>query len=75
MWELKEQFKGYGVHQYNIIMDVLGGWSIETEISVQITGWAKYYSSLGENAEGSFIDDVEHCKKFQNSNMMMLIGC
>ena len=23
------------MHQYNIIMDVLGGWSEETEISVQ----------------------------------------
>jgi len=34
-WELKEQFKGYDVHQYIIIMDVLGGWSKETEISVQ----------------------------------------
>ena len=34
-WELKEQYKGYEVHQYNIIMDVLGGWSKETEISVQ----------------------------------------
>jgi len=34
-WELKEQFKGYDVHQYNIIMGVLDGWSKETEISVQ----------------------------------------
>ena len=37
MWseQLKEQYKGYDMHQYNIIMDVLGGWSKETEISVQ----------------------------------------
>ena len=34
-WELKEQYKGYEVHQYNIIVDVLGGWSEETEISVR----------------------------------------
>ena len=34
-WELKEQYEEYEVHQYNIIMDVLGGWSKETEISVQ----------------------------------------
>ena len=33
--EPKEQYKGYEVHQYNIIMDVLGGWSKETEISVR----------------------------------------
>ena len=24
-WELKEKYKGYEVHQCNIIMDVLGG--------------------------------------------------
>ena len=30
-WELKEKYKGYEVHQYNIIMDVLGGWSEETD--------------------------------------------
>ena len=34
-WELKEKYKGYKVHQYNIIIDVPGGWSEETEISVQ----------------------------------------
>ena len=34
-WELKEQYKGYEVYQYNIIMDMLGGWSEETEISVR----------------------------------------
>ena len=34
-WELKEQYKGYEVRQYNIIMDVLGGWSKEKEISVR----------------------------------------
>ena len=34
-WELKEKYKGYEVHQYKIIMDVLGGWSEEAEISVQ----------------------------------------
>ena len=26
-WELKEKCKGNEVHQYNIIVDVLGGWS------------------------------------------------
>ena len=40
-WELKEQYKRYEVHQYNIIMNVLGGWSKETEISVQSLGGRK----------------------------------
>ena len=35
-WELKEQYiKGYEVHKYDIIMDVLGDWSKETEMSVR----------------------------------------
>ena len=34
-WELKEQYKGCEMHQYNIIMDVLGGWSKETEITMR----------------------------------------
>ena len=34
-WELKQQYRGYEVIQHNIIMDVLGGWSRETETSIQ----------------------------------------
>ena len=34
-WELKQQYRGYEVTQHNIIMDVLGGWSRETETSIQ----------------------------------------
>ena len=30
-WELKQQFPGYDIRQYSIIMDVLGGWSIEVD--------------------------------------------
>ena len=26
-WELQERYPGYTVQQYNIIMDMLGGWS------------------------------------------------
>ena len=28
-WELRQQFPGYEVKQYNIIIDTLGGWSQE----------------------------------------------
>ena len=72
-WELKEQYKGYEVHQYNIIMDVLGGWSKETEISVRsLVGRKTTQAGLRENAEGGFIGDAEHCKNFQSSNMIIL---
>ena len=30
-WELKQQFPGYDFRHYNIIIDVLGGWSSEVD--------------------------------------------
>ena len=30
-WELKQQFPGYDIWQYNIIIDVLEGWSPEVD--------------------------------------------
>ena len=30
-WEIKRQYPGYDVQQYNIIIDVLGGWSTDME--------------------------------------------
>ena len=33
-WELKQQHKGYTIKQYNIIIDVLGGYSSETRENV-----------------------------------------
>ena len=39
-----------------------------------ITGWAKGYTRLRENAEGHFIGDTQYCKNFQSSNRMLLIS-
>ena len=33
-WALKQQFKGYRITHYNIITDVLGGWSGSMEVSL-----------------------------------------
>ena len=30
-WVVKQQFPGYDIRQYNIIIDVLGGWSREVD--------------------------------------------
>ena len=30
-WELKQQFPGHDIRQYNIIIDFLGGWSTEVD--------------------------------------------
>ena len=33
-WELQQQFKGYGITQYKIIIYVLGGWSSSMGVSL-----------------------------------------
>ena len=30
-WKLKHQYPGYEVKQFNVIIDVLGGWSVDVE--------------------------------------------
>ena len=35
-WELKAQYKGYKNNQYNVITDVLGGWSVDMERSLRV---------------------------------------
>ena len=34
-WELKQKYTGYEISQYNIIVDVLGGWSADVEVAVK----------------------------------------
>ena len=34
-WELKQQYPGNEIHQYNIIIDALGGWSQEFELTMR----------------------------------------
>ena len=35
-WELKAQYKGYKINQYKVIIDVLGGWSVDMERSLRV---------------------------------------
>ena len=34
-WEMKQKYPGYEISQYNIIVDVLGGWSTEVEVALK----------------------------------------
>ena len=72
-WELKEQFKGYDVHQYNI-MDVLGGWSKETEISVLSLVGRKTTQVFERMQKAVLSATLNIARTFQNSNVMMLIS-
>ena len=42
-WKLKQQFPGYDIRQYNIIINVLGGWSSEEDEAMR--------EMFGERAE------------------------
>ena len=54
-WELQERYPGYTAHQYNIIMDVLGGWSKTTE-----EGLRKLLGKKTKHAEVSSVKYGEH---------------
>ena len=34
-WELKQRYPGYEINQYNIILDVLGGWNKDLDVTMQ----------------------------------------
>ena len=34
-WEFKQRYPGYDIAQYNIIIDVLGGWSKDLDATLQ----------------------------------------
>ena len=34
-WEPKQKYPGYEISQYNITVDVLGGWSTDVEVAVK----------------------------------------
>ena len=34
-WELKQRYPGYEINQCNVILDVLGGWSKDLDVTLQ----------------------------------------
>ena len=57
MWELKLRYNGYRVEQYNVIIDVLGGYSKHREKSVRKLQGAKARSVL-ERIQKSVISNT-----------------
>ena len=35
-WELKQRYPGYEINQYNIILDLLGRWSQDLDVTLQM---------------------------------------
>ena len=61
-WELEQKYSGYEISQYNIIVDVLGGWSTDVEVAVKELVGTQRRSQ--EDAEGMLIRHTEHCTYF-----------
>ena len=67
--ELKRQYPGFNIVQYNIIIDVLGGYSKDLKKSVrELVGSERSTAVLGE-AEVSSQQFTQDCKIFENNGL------
>ena len=63
-WEMAQQYPGYTFKQHNIVIDVLGAWSRDVDVSmIELLG------GLGrgdpkKNAESYPFEHLEHFKNF-----------
>ena len=65
MLEIRERNPGYQVKQYNIIIDVLGGYSADVSHAVKELVGERECHSLTKNAEICHIEYTKHCAQFQ----------
>ena len=62
-WELQERYPGYTIQQYNIIMDVLGGWSRTLEEGLEKLHWeTKDKRCARKHAEVCSVKCVKYCR-------------
>ena len=68
--ELKRQYPGFNIVQYNINIDVLGGYSRVPQEECQGACWIrKEYSSVRQNAEVCSQQFTQDCKIFENHGL------
>ena len=63
-WELKQNYPGYDISQYNIIVDILGGWSTDMEVASEGASWQASKRCPQEDAKGMPVHHTEHCTYF-----------
>ena len=64
MWELKERYNGYRVERYNVIIDVLGGYSKHLKKSVRkLLGARAHGAYLSGYRSRGHLKHFEHCQK------------
>ena len=59
-WELKQNYQGYKVKQYNIIMDVLGGWSRDLEDELNELAGSKSKGVLHNMQKAVNLGNIKH---------------
>ena len=58
-------FQGFEVRQYNIIMNVLGGWSRDLDVTMQELVGSRSKKSVAKHAEGGVIGIPEYFPDFK----------
>ena len=67
MWELKQRYNGYRVEQYNVIIDVLGGYSKHLEKSARKLFGARARSVLARMQKSVISNTLNIAKTFKKS--------
>ena len=62
IWEQKQRYSGYKVEQYNVIIDVLDGYSKHLDKSVRKLLGARARGRTRANAEIGHLKQFEHCQ-------------
>ena len=62
-WELKQKYPGYEISQYNIIVDILRGWSTDVEVVVkELVG--RHHRDVLKKMQRACLSVTEHCTYF-----------
>ena len=62
-WELKQQYPGYDVKHFNIVIDVLGGWLVDIE-ETERACWIAIQIGAEADAESDSVTQFAHCSYF-----------
>ena len=62
MWELKQRYNGYRVEQYNVITDVLGGYSLTPRGVGEEATRSESRERTWADAEIGHLKHFEHCQ-------------
>ena len=68
MWELKQRYNGYRVNQYNVIIDVLGGYSNHLEKAVRKLLGARARREVERMPKSAISNTLNIAREFKINN-------